>query len=68
MSSPSPSRQPQTITIIKTVFEGLVLLIRAIKCKFSCSTCNSDCQQPNTPVEEEEKPLDKDIFKHFTML
>lgn len=49
------SNSPGTVTIIKTIFEGLVSVIKAIRCKFQCSSCKSDCQQ--RPIEPSLQPI-----------
>lgn len=64
MSSP-----PATVNIIRVVFEGIVSVIKVIRCKFSCSSCKSDCQQP---AQEEEpsspkklEPIDEQKIMDF---
>ena len=49
------SSQPGTVAILKTIFEGLVSVIKAIRCKITCSSCRSDCQQ--RPIEPDLKNL-----------
>ena len=44
------SEPPATVRIIKTVFEGLVSIVKVIRCKITCSSCRSDCQQPSSPT------------------
>jgi hypothetical protein len=59
-------QQPQTVNIIRVVFEGLVAVIRAIKCKITCSSCKSDCQQ--RPEPDETIPESQAIKDFYTTL
>ena len=62
------SSSPATVTIIKTVFEGLVSVIKAIRCKFSCSSCKSDCQQRPIEPDLQDIPESQAIKDFYTTL
>lgn len=61
------SEPPATVRIIKTIFEGLVNIVKVIRCKITCSSCKSDCQQPPTPTLQ-TIPESKAIQDFYTTL
>ncbi len=67
------SEPPATVRIIKTIFEGLTSIIKVIRCKITCSSCRSDCQQPSSPdqtipeiqaIKDFYRTLDSDLADH----